>query len=119
MHQRTSILLAAIALSVTVFATYRLAYARDDDPVGHKNMHGFGDSPCLVAFDLGGSDGVEQTVLVDTEIVDVGGKRFLNGVVTDNYPEINVTYPGMGAFVALDSITYLQFLPAPKPKTGG
>ena len=116
MYQRTSVLLAAIALSVTVFATYCLAHARDDDPVGHKSMHGFGDSPCLVTFDLGGSDGVEQTVLVDTEVVDVGGKRFLNGVVTDNYPEINVAYAGTGAFVALDSIIDLQMLPAHKPK---
>ncbi|MCC7336583.1 MAG: hypothetical protein IT422_15945 [Pirellulaceae bacterium] len=119
MRQRTSILLAAFALSVSVFATYRLAYSGDDDPVGHVNMHGLGDSPCLVTFDLGGSDGVEQTVLTDAKIIDVGGKRFLRGVVTDEYQEINVVYPGTGAFVALDSITYLQYLPAPKPKTGG
>ncbi|TWU51526.1 hypothetical protein [Rubripirellula reticaptiva] len=119
MRQRTSILLAAFALSVIVIATYRLAYAGDDDPAGHKNMYGFGDSPCLVTFDLGGSDGVEQTVLVDTEIVVVGGKRFLNGVVTDNYPEVNVAYPGTRAFVALDRIAYLQFLPAPETENDG
>lgn len=118
MRQRTSILLAAFALSVLVFATYRLADAGDDDPADHVNMHGLGDSPCLVTFDLGGSDGIEQTVLVDAKIVDVGGKRFLNGVVTDNYPEINVAYPGTGAFVALDSITYLQYLPVPEQETG-
>jgi hypothetical protein len=116
MRQRSYILLAIIAISLTVFATYRLAYAGEDDPAGHINMHGLGESPCLVTFDLGGSDGVEQTVLVDAKILDVGGKRFLSGLVSDDYPQINVAYPGTGAFVALDSITYMQYLPVPDPK---
>ncbi len=115
MKQRSPFLLAIIGLALTVFATYRFAVAGDNDPPGHINHHGFGITPCLVAFDFDGADGDEQTVLVDATITDIGGKRFLGGVVTDDYPEVKVAFPGTGVYIALDRIVYIQMLNAPKP----
>ncbi|KAA5538925.1 hypothetical protein FYK55_26170 [Roseiconus nitratireducens] len=111
MKNLSVVLLASVAFAIAFFASYRFSTAGDGDPPGHVNLHDFGDATCLVTFDLGGSDGIEQTVLMKPRITDVGGKRFVSGVTTNVYNEINVPYPGTVAYVALERISYIQILP--------
>ncbi len=120
MKKRAKYALAFIAVLLTALTTYQYAFAADDDATGQATviMNGLGNRPALVAFDLGGGDGVDQTVLVNSTIVEIGGKRFLGGTVTDKYPEINVAFPGTVAYVALDRIAYIQYLDNANPKDG-
>lgn len=92
--------------------TYRYAMAHEPKASPYDNLHGLGKGACLVVLDLG-ADGVERTVLMDTSITEIGGKRFLAGTVTDKFTEIAVVFPGKPAYVALDRIAYIQILELP------
>lgn len=120
MKNRTKYALAFIAVILTSLTAYRYSVAADGDPTGQVAviMNGLGDRPALVAFDLGGGDGVDRTVLVNSTIVELGGKRFLGGTVTDKYPEVTVAFPGTVAYVALDRIAYIQYLDGTNPQNG-
>ena len=120
MKKRAKYALAFIAVILTALTTYRYAVAADGDATGQVTviMNGLGNRPALVAFDLGGGDGVDRTVLVNSTIVELGGKRFLGGTVTDKYPEIKVAFPGTVAYVALDRIAYIQYLDGANPQDG-
>jgi hypothetical protein len=120
MKNRARYALAFIAVILTALTTYRYALAADGNATGQVTviMNGLGNRPALVAFDLGGGDGVDRTVLVNSTIVELGGKRFLAGTVTDKYPEIKVAFPGTIAHVALDRIAYIQYLDGVDPKDG-
>lgn len=120
MKKQAMYTLAFVAVILTALTTYRYAMADDGDASGQVTviMNGLGNRPALVAFELGGGDGVDRTVLVNSTIVEIGGKRFLGGTVTDKYPEINVVFPGTVAYVALDRIAYIQYLDAADPKKG-
>ena len=120
MKKRAYYVLAFIAVVLIALTGYRYALAADGDAVGQVTviMNGLGNRPAWVAFDLGGADGVERTVLENSTIVELGGKRFLGGTVTNKYPEIKVTFPGTVAYVALDSIAYIQYLDGAIPKDG-
>ena len=111
--------LAIIAVTLTAM-TYRYALAADGDTTGHAtvNMNGLGNRPALVVFDLGGGNGVERTALANSTIVELGGKRFLGGFVTDKFPEIKVAFPGKGAYIALERIVYIQYLDNGAPEGG-
>lgn len=120
MKKQVKYALAFIAVILTALTTYRYAVATDGDATGQVTvtMNGLGNRPALVAFELGGGDGIDRTVLVNSTIVELGGKRFLGGTVTDKYPEINVAFPGTVAYVALDRIAYIQYLDGANPKDG-
>ena len=120
MKKRAKYALAFIAVLLTALTTYQYAFAAHDDATGQATviMHGLGNRPALVAFDLGGGAGGDTTVLVNSTIVEVGGKRFLGGTVTEKYPEINVDFPGTVAYVALDRIAYIQYLDNANPEDG-
>ncbi len=120
MKKRAKHALALIAVILIALTTYRYAGATNGDATGQVTviMNGLGDRPALVAFELGGGDGIDRTVLVNSTIVELGGKRFLGGTVTDKYPDIKVAFPGTAAFVALDRIAYIQYLDGAKPKDG-
>jgi hypothetical protein len=120
MKKRAKSALAFIAVILTALTTYRYAFAANDDATDQATviMNGLGNRPALVAFDFGGGDGVDRTVLVNSTIVELGGKRFLGGTVTDKYPEIEVAFPGTVAYVALDRIAYIQYLDGADPKDG-
>lgn len=110
MRRQTTYTLALITLCLTGFTTIQYALADDGDSPNQVTMDGFSDRPSLVTFDPGGADGVERTVLVNATIVDISGKQFLRGTVTDKHQEINVVFPGKVAYVAFDSIAYIQHL---------
>jgi hypothetical protein len=114
MKKRAKSGLAFIAVILTALTTYRYAFAANDDATDQATviMNGLGNRPALVAFDFGGGDGVERTVLVNSAIVELGG------TVTDKYPEIEVAFPGTVAYVALDRIAYIQYLDGADPKDG-
>jgi hypothetical protein len=114
MKRRAKSALAFIAVILTALTTYRYAFAANDDATDQATviMNGLGNRPALVAFDFGGGDGVERTVLVNSAIVELGG------TVTDKYPEIEVAFPGTVAYVALDRIAYIQYLDGADPKDG-
>jgi hypothetical protein len=114
MKRRAKSALAFIAVILTALTTYRYAFAANDDATDQATviMNGLGNRPALVAFDFGGGDGVERTVLVNSAIVELGG------TVTDKYPEIEVAFPGTVAYVALDRIAYIQYLDGVDPKDG-
>ena len=84
MKKRAKSALAFIAVILTALTTYQYAFAADDDATGQATviMNGLGNRPALVAFDLGGGAGGDPTVLVNSTIVELGGKRFLGGTVT-------------------------------------
>ena len=111
MKSWTSSALTLTVVTLIALITYRYALAADGNPDhGTVIMKGLGDRPSLVAFDIGGANGVERTALVNSTIVEIGGRRFLGGTVTDKYPEIKVVSPGTVAYVALDRIAYIQYL---------
>lgn len=120
MKKRAQYALAFIAVLLIALTTYRYALATDGNVAGQVTaiMNGLGNRPALVVFDLGGADGVERTALENSTIVELGGKRFLGGTVTEKYPEIKVTFPGTVAYIALDRITYIQYLDGGNPKDG-
>jgi hypothetical protein len=118
MQTRSRVLLSTLGVALLAITTYRLAFADDAAPRKADNITRFTDLPCLVVFDLG-SDGVDRTVLVDASITDIGGKRFLGGIVTDKFPDFRVAIPGKPAYVALDRIAYIQILDDPQRQNGG
>ncbi len=119
MKYKTTYAFALISVTFIGLTTFRYALADEGDPADNVTLHGLGDRPALVAFDVGGENGGDNTVLVNCEIVDIGGKRFLGGTVTDKYPEVKVAFPGRVAYVALDRIVYIQYVDAENPQDGG
>jgi len=114
-------------VALTAVVTYRIALADTTEASQHPGINDFGDSPCLVTFDLGsgggpGPGGVQRTVLVNASFTDISGKRFLGGTVTDKYTKftrVDVTFPGTQAYIALDRIACIELLDAAKTHTGG
>ncbi|GAA5510928.1 hypothetical protein [Novipirellula caenicola] len=119
MKYKTTCAFALIAVTFIGLTTFRYALADEGDPAGHVNLQGLGDRPALVAFGTGGENGGDNTVLVNCAIVDIDGKRFLGGTVTDECPEVKVAFPGRTAYVALERIVYIQYLDAENPQDGG
>ncbi|TWU39982.1 hypothetical protein Q31b_32980 [Novipirellula aureliae] len=124
-HPRHSMALFIVAL--TAIATYQIALADRTPTWQHPGINDFGDSPCLVSFDLGSgggqsTGGVQRTVLVNASFNDISGKRFLGGIVTDKYKKftrLDVTFPGTQAYISLDRIACIELLDVAKAQTGG
>ena len=117
MNRQRQLLLGVLGVALLAIMTYRFALADEGEASDPDNIKRFTDLPCLIVFDLG-ADGIERTVLVDASITDIGGKRFLGGVVTDKYPDFWVVMPGKPAYIALDRIAYIQVLDDPIPRKG-
>jgi len=117
MTPRPIYLFSILGVAILAITTYRFAVADDAYNPAPVDIRSFATMPCLVVYDLG-TVGVDQTVLVDASITDIGGKRFLGGTVTDKYPDISVDYPGKPAYISLDRIAYIQILDVPEIENG-
>ncbi|TWT84748.1 hypothetical protein CA13_62280 [Planctomycetes bacterium CA13] len=119
--------MALFIIALTAIATYRISLADSTATSQLPGINEFGDSPCLVTFNIGpgggqSMGGVQRTVLVNATFTDISGKRFLGGIVTDKYTKftrLDVEFPGTQAYISFDRIACIELLDVAKDQSGG